>query len=99
MDADANVQKYLKREAELNEAKAHVRRTEFIARNAEFMDKGLAKVAMSSKLRQQQRAQAEMQCLDAELLDARRTRLKYFYQAELARYQAELQARGLSLPC
>lgn len=95
MDA-ANVKKYLKRESELNEAKAHVHRTEFIARNAEFMDKGLAKVAMSSKVRQQLRAQAEMACLDAELLDARRSRLKYFYREQLSRFQAELQARGLS---
>lgn len=80
------------------QARDYVLRTEFVARNAEFMEKGVAKVAAAAKLRQVKAAEAEMLHLDAELVEARRDRLKQFYAEEYRQLQIELQARGLSLP-
>eukprot|EP00631_Chrysoreinhardia_giraudii_P001116 CAMPEP_0197423996 /NCGR_PEP_ID=MMETSP1170-20131217/24086_1 /TAXON_ID=54406 /ORGANISM="Sarcinochrysis sp, Strain CCMP770" /LENGTH=85 /DNA_ID=CAMNT_0042951457 /DNA_START=73 /DNA_END=327 /DNA_ORIENTATION=- len=80
--APDNVYAYLQREAQLSEAKDHVYRTEFMARNAEFMEKGVAKVATAARLRQQRAAEAEMLNLDAELVKTRRERLKHFYDLE-----------------
>ena len=42
-------------------------------------------------------AEDEARCLDAELVIARRQKLKDLYASDFDRYQVELEAMGLSL--
>ena len=57
---DANVNAFLKREHELNMAKAYCDQTDFVSRNAEFAEKGTLKVIAATRARQVEAAAAEM---------------------------------------
>ena len=57
---DANVRAFLKREHELNMAKAYCDQTDFVSRNAEFAEKGTLKVIAATRARQVTAANEEM---------------------------------------
>lgn len=57
---DANVRAFLKREHELNMAKAYCDQTDFVSRNADFAEKGTIKVLAATRARQVGAAAEEM---------------------------------------
>ena len=57
---DANVRAFLKREHELNMAKAYCDQTKFVSRNAEFSEKGTLKVIAAARARSVSAAASEM---------------------------------------
>ena len=69
----------------------------FSRAQVQFEAKGTQKKLNALRKRAAAAAEDEARCLDAELVIARRQKLKDLYASDYDRYQVELEAMGLSL--
>ena len=72
-------------------------RRDVVAAQVQFEAKGTQKKLNALRKRAAAAAEDEARCLDAELVIARRQKLKDLYASDFDRYQVELEAMGLSL--
>ena len=68
-----------------------------VHQRVQFEAKGTQKKLNALRKRAAAAAEDEARCLDAELVIARRQKLKDLYASDYDRYQVELEAMGLSL--
>ena len=68
-----------------------------VHQRVQFEAKGTQKKLNALRKRAAAAAEDEARCLDAELVIARRQKLKDLYASDFDRYQVELEAMGLSL--
>ena len=95
--ADRNVQAFLKREAEIGHAEAHMRNLNEAAYQASWADTQAKRGnTQAEKARSDKRVAAEMEQASREVKARRTERLKMLYAALEARYEQELADKGLA---
>ena len=85
------------REDQLERADKYVAELQAVDQRVMFEAKGTQKKLNANRKRAAAAAAEELAGLDAELVRARRQKLKDLYEADYGRYQEELEAMGLSL--
>ena len=85
------------REERCERAQKYVNELQEVHQRVQFEAKGTQKKLNALRKRAAAAAEDEARCLDAELVIARRQKLKDLYAADYDRYQVELEAMGLSL--
>ena len=87
----------LEDEIPLPVAQKYVNELQEVHQRVQFEAKGTQKKLNAIRKRAAAAAEDEARCLDAELVIARRQKLKDLYASDYDRYQVELEAMGLSL--
>ena len=85
------------REERCEQAQKYVNELQEVHQRVQFEAKGTQKKLNALRKRAAAAAEDEARCLDAELVIARRQKLKDLYASDYDRYQVELEAMGLSL--
>lgn len=95
--SDANVQAYLKKEADIARAQLHVKYLQDQEHGARWAETQAKRGnTQAEKQRQEQRMEEEMSQASRELKARRRERLRMLYAALETRYEEELAAKGLA---
>ena len=94
---DANVQAYLKKEADIARAQTHVKYLREQEHGAQWAETQAKRGnTQAEKQRQEQRMKEEMTQASRELKTRRRERLRMLYAALEERYEKELAEKGLA---
>jgi hypothetical protein len=95
--ADRNVQAFLRREAEIGQAQAHVRNLSEATHQALWADTQAKRGnTQAEKARQDKRVAGEMEQASREVKARRSERLRMLYAALEARYEQELAEKGMA---